>query len=94
VHLNKDPATDSVKLKPIAAAPTRATLLNTGQPVGFKVELVPSEHVEHKPCLRLRKLPVDDLINTVLIVKLEFDRPIEATTQPAVAPDKVDVMQM
>jgi alpha-L-fucosidase len=94
VHLNKDPVSDTVKLKPIAAAPKRATLLNTRQPVEFEVELVPSEHANHQPCLRLRKLPANEMANTVLVVKLEFDQPLEATTQPAVAPDKVDVMQM
>jgi alpha-L-fucosidase len=94
VHLNKDAVTESVKLKPISAAPKKATLLNTGQPVEFAVDLVPSEHVEHKPCLRLRKLPVQEMDNTVLVVKLEFDRPISSITQPVNAPDKVDVMQM
>ncbi len=73
VHLNKDPLTKGVKLKPINIAPRKATLLNDGRPVDFVVDLVPSEHVEHRPCLRLRKLPVNELANTVLVVKLEFD---------------------
>ena len=95
VHLNKDPMAESVKLKPIAIAPKKATLLNTGAPVEFEVELVPSEHVEHKPCLRLRKLPVNEMSNTVLIVKLEFDRPIEEGMNPTVTPDGMDnVMKM
>jgi alpha-L-fucosidase len=94
VHLNKDPASDVVKLKPIAAAPKRATLLNTGRPVDVEVALVPSEHANHLLCLRLRNLPVNDNANTVLVAKLEFDRAIESTTQPSASPDKVDVMQM
>jgi alpha-L-fucosidase len=84
VHLHKDPVAESVKLKPIAIAPKKATLLNDGRPVEFAVDLVPSEHVDHKPCLRLRKLPVNEMNNTALVVKLEFDRPIESVeTRPA-----------
>lgn len=74
VLLHQDPLSDAVKLKPLATAPRRATLLNTGKPLKFAVELVPSEHVEAKPCLRLCKLPVNELANTVLVVKLEFDQ--------------------
>ena len=73
VHLHRDPVSEGVKLKPLAIAPRRATLLNTGQPLPFAVDLVPSEHVEHKPYLRLAKLPVNELANEVLVVKLEFD---------------------
>jgi len=74
VHLHKDPVREAVQLKPIAAAPRRATLLNTGKPVDFAVDMVPSDHIEHKPYLRLRNLPVDELADAVLVVKLEFDR--------------------
>lgn len=74
VHLHKDPISDVVKLKPIAVAPRRAILLNTGDPVEFALDLVPSEHVERRSYLRLRKLPVNRLADTVLVVKLEFDR--------------------
>jgi len=87
VHLNKDPMTEAVKLKPIDVAPRKATLLNTGRPVEFSVDLVPSESVEQKAYLlvpsednkqkaylRLKKLPANDLVNTVMVVKLEFDK--------------------
>ncbi len=72
VHLHRDPIKEVVQLKPFATAPRRATLLNTGKPVEFAVDMVPSDHVEHKPYLRLRNLPVDDLADTVLVVKLEM----------------------
>lgn len=85
VHLHKEPLTDSVKLKPMAVLPKKATLLNDGRPVECAVELLPSEHVEHKPCLRLRKLPVNELSNTVLVVKLEFD---QLPIGPAAAPSE------
>ena len=73
VHLVNDPRTSGVKLDPIADAPKKATLLNTGEPVDFTVDLVPTNHIEHKPYLRLQNLPVNELINTVMVVKLEFD---------------------
>ena len=73
VILHKDPVSEAVKLKPIRVAPRRAILLNTGSPVERAVDLVPSEHLEHKSYLRLRRLPVNELTNTVLVVKLEFD---------------------
>jgi alpha-L-fucosidase len=83
VHLHKDPIKESVQLKPIAIAPRRATLLNTGRPVTFAVDMIPSDHIEHKPYLRLRGLPVDELANTVLVVKLEFDKlPLGADAAP------------
>ncbi len=74
VHLVNDPRTSGVKLDPIAIAPEKATLLNTGEPVDFTVDLVPTNHIEHKPYLRLQNLPVNELTNTVMVVKLEFDR--------------------
>ncbi len=73
VHLHTDPVGDVVKLKPLALAPRRATLLNTGKPVQWSLDLVPSEHTEQGRYLRLRRLPVNELANTVLVVKLEFD---------------------
>ncbi|HTP33611.1 MAG TPA: alpha-L-fucosidase, partial [Candidatus Acidoferrales bacterium] len=72
VHLNKDPIKEAVQLKPMATAPRRATLLNTGKPVEFAVDMLPTDHVEHKPYLRLRNLPVDEMADTVLVVKVEF----------------------
>jgi alpha-L-fucosidase len=73
VHLQKDPLTEAVKLKPLVSSPKSAILLNTGQPVESSVEMVPSGHKERRGWLRLRKLPVNELANTVLVVKLEFD---------------------
>jgi alpha-L-fucosidase len=73
VHLQKDALTDGVKLKPLARMPKKAMLLNTGQPVECSLARVPSGHKEQRGWLRLRKLPVNQLANTVLVVKLEFD---------------------
>jgi alpha-L-fucosidase len=72
VHLHKDPLTEAVKLKPLTVRPLRATLLNTGRPVEWSVEMVPSDHLEQKAYLRLHNLPVNELANTTMVVKLEL----------------------
>ncbi len=87
VHLNTDPVGEVVKLKPLTIAPRKATLLNNGKPVECSLDWVPSEHVDQAKYLlvpgeqikrggylRLRKLPSNELANTVMVVKLEFDR--------------------
>jgi alpha-L-fucosidase len=48
-------------------------LLNTGQNVSWALDLAPSEHVGQTKYLRLQKLPVNEMSNTVLVIKLEFD---------------------
>lgn len=78
VHLNPDPTGDGVKLKPLATMPRKATLLNDGREVRCEVDLVPSEHVEHRPYLRLADLPANAMANMVMVVKLEFDELPEA----------------
>jgi alpha-L-fucosidase len=77
VHLNKAPVGNGIKLKPINVMPVRATLLNTGKPVECVVNMCPSDHATQEPFLRLRNLPVNGMSNTVLVAKLEFDRPLE-----------------
>ena len=89
VHLTQDPQSDGVKLKPINVLPKRATLLNTGKPVDFVVNLTPADHKEQKAYLRLMHLPANEMANTVLVVKLEFDRPLEELVRQTSAPDKV-----
>ena len=89
VHLNKDPQSDGVKLKPFNVAPRRVTLLNDGRKVDCVVNLTPADHKEQKAYLRLTGLPVNEMPNTVLVVKLEFDRPLEELAQPTAGPDKI-----
>ena len=88
-HLNTDPQGDGVKLKPFNVAPKHATLLNTGKPVKFVVNLTPADHQEQKAYLRLMDLPANEMANTVLVLKLEFDRPLEELAQPTTGLDKV-----
>ncbi len=73
IHLLLDPTTEAVELSPITQLPRRATLLNDGREIPCSIALVPANHAEGKGFLRLRNLPVNEMANTVLIVKLEFD---------------------
>jgi alpha-L-fucosidase len=57
--------------------PTNAVLLNTGKPIECVVNLCPDDHVSQQPYLRLRNLPVNEMANTVLVARLEFDRPLD-----------------
>jgi alpha-L-fucosidase len=73
VHGHRDPVSDSVKLKPLARLPRRATLLNTGRPVQCVVDMAPSDHVERAAYLRIVDLPANEMSNTVMVIKLEFE---------------------
>jgi alpha-L-fucosidase len=71
VHLGREPQSAAVTLKPLDVLPLEATLLNTGAPVEARVETVP-DHWDEKPYLRLRHLPVNELSDQVLVVRLRF----------------------
>jgi alpha-L-fucosidase len=73
VRLCAVPTSTAVILYPIAVRPRRATLLNTGDEVGTRVELLPSHHEQRAQCLRLRNVPVNDRRGAALVVKREFD---------------------
>ncbi len=81
VIAHKDLAADSIKLKPLRTLPRTATLLNTGTKVDLTLEMQPSDHRQQVGYLCLRKLPNNELANTVMVIKLEFDHP------PKVVPD-------
>jgi len=93
VHLHREPVSEVVKLKPINVTPRRAILLNNGESVEFAVNMVPSDHTEQKKYLRLRKLPVNEMSNTVLIVKLEFDDLTAIENLQNKPQDKNDIMK-
>lgn len=91
VHLYRDPECSAVKLAPLARLPLRTTLLNTGEPVTCVVDMPPTEHDKQRACLRLRDLPVNELANTALVVKLEFDHlPDSVTTRSAATNDVME----
>jgi alpha-L-fucosidase len=72
LHFNKGLQGNGFKLKPIQIMPEKAVLLNTGKTVECVVDLSPSDHLEQKKYLRIRNLPVNELSDSVLVVRLEF----------------------
>jgi alpha-L-fucosidase len=83
VHLYKDPLADAIKLPPFDVLPRKATLLNTGKELVCSTGLTPRDHLEQKSSLSVRGLPVNELSNTVLVAKLEFDKLPEAAAASA-----------
>jgi alpha-L-fucosidase len=81
LHFNKDIPGNGFKLKPVNVMPVSASLLNDGRKIECSLTLSPSDHVEQKPYLRLRNLPSDEYSNSVMVVKLDFDRPLDEITQ-------------
>jgi alpha-L-fucosidase len=93
VHFNKDLPGEGFKLKPINIKPLKAVILNTGKPCDSIVGFSPSDHAEKKAYLRLRDLPSNELSNTVVVVKLEFDRPLDQISKGKPDPDIVSEWQ-
>jgi alpha-L-fucosidase len=89
VHMNQDLLGDGVKLKPFNVLPKSAVLLNTGRPIDCVCNLTPADHQEQKPYLRLTHLPANEMANTVLVARLDFDRPLEELAQPGAGPEKI-----
>lgn len=73
VHAHKDLLSEAIKLKPLTNLSRSATLMNTGKPVAAKNDMTPSDHAEQKGYLRLTGLPVNELANSVPVVKLDFE---------------------
>ena len=72
LHFNKGLPGNGFKLKPLDILPEKAILMNNNRPVDYVVDLSPSDHAEQKKYLRLMNLPVNEMADTVLVVKLEF----------------------
>lgn len=72
LHFNKGLSSGGFKMKPLAVIPSGATLLNDGRRVECPVDFLPSEHSSGKKYLRLKNLPADEMVSTVMIIKLEF----------------------
>jgi alpha-L-fucosidase len=71
VHLPHDPQSTSILLKPLDQMPKKVTLLNDGRELEAKVDVVPW-HWKEKPWLRIRGLPVNEMTDTVMVIKIEF----------------------
>lgn len=72
IHFNKGLTGNGFKVKPLDVMPVKATLLNNNSRVECVVDLSPGDHIEQKKYLRLRNLPVNEMSNSVLVVKLDF----------------------
>lgn len=71
IHFHEDPRSTGVVLRPLAALPQKATLLNTGQELDVRVDR--GARMWHDAeYLRVRGLPVNELTDEVMVVKLEF----------------------
>ena len=71
VHAYKSLETCGIILHPICKLPEKATLLNNGQPVKAIVDVTPWRY-KSRPALRLANLPVNEIPDEPLVVKLEF----------------------
>lgn len=73
VILHREPVTRSVPLKPLDSLPRSAVLLNDNRAVDCHLDLLPWDHREGVPYLRIHNLPQDTLNNTVPVIRVEFD---------------------
>ena len=64
-------------LKAIRQQLARAVLLNTGKPVATSMDLLPSFWESKQAFVRLKNLPVDQWQHEALVVRLEFNKPLE-----------------
>lgn len=71
VHAYQDLQTTGVMLHPMRALPEKATLLNDGRELRTVVDVTPWRW-KSRPALRVYDLPVDEITNEPLIIKLEF----------------------
>jgi alpha-L-fucosidase len=73
VYLLDAPRKSGITLKPLEIQPNKVTLLNNGLELKSKVEIMPSLHAEHKAYPHVWNIPVDELANEAVILKLEFE---------------------
>jgi alpha-L-fucosidase len=74
VHLCRESQSSTVLLPPLELQVSKAILLNTGQELEAVIDSRTAEwrNKEEHRCLRIRKLPVNKLNNTVPVIKLEL----------------------
>ena len=91
VHLNRNTIVNGVKLKPVNVLPVKATLLNNGQKVESKLRFNPSDYSDpaQKVYLNLLNIPVNNLNNTVPVIRLEFDCALNEIARPSSKQDGI-----
>ncbi len=72
LHFPVPPESSGIVLNPLAVAPVRATLLNSGEELRAAVEMVPS-CFRHGAFLRISGIPVNKLAGEVPVIRLDFD---------------------
>jgi alpha-L-fucosidase len=73
VYLHDSPRKTGIILNPINILPKKATVLNNGKILNAAVEQMPSLYPDKKEYLHIWNIPVDELANEAIILKLEFD---------------------
>jgi alpha-L-fucosidase len=76
VYLPDAPKKTGIILNPINTLPKKATVLNNGQVLKAAVEQMPSLWPDKNAYLHVWNLPVDELSNEAMILKLEFEEEI------------------
>ena len=76
VHLACPAKCDGVALPPISQEPLRAVLLNTGETLRTRVDLLPVHWQAGTKCLVIKGLPRNMLAGETLVIRLEFDKPL------------------
>jgi len=78
VHLNKLPRGNAVALNPLKVIPVKATLLNSSQHLKCIVERKP---YAKEAFLWIQDIPVNEYSNEVIVIKLEFNKPVKELIQ-------------
>ncbi len=73
VYLPDAPKKTGIILNPINILPKKTTVLNNGKVLNTAVEQMPSLYPDKKEYLHIWNIPVDELSNEAIILKLEFD---------------------
>lgn len=76
VHFPMECESTGYHLNPLTTPPKKAILLNTGKKLNVKYEVLPGTFgtkFSRIPCVHINGIPVDDLEEEVIVLKLEFD---------------------
>jgi len=72
VHLNPDSDINAISLAPLDVMPEKATLMNDGRELECVVDSGTAVYYHAKNTLRIRKIPVNEFSNQIMVIKLDF----------------------